>query len=98
MNLEQLNQKVCTLLRPCEKGSWPDVRDRLNLLLRGWSAYFNYGTTQIAYRAIERHVYERVRHFLVDRHKMSSRGIWQFPSERVFGQLGVFLPRPILQA
>ena len=95
---ERLKQKVRKLLRPGEKGSWPDVRDRLNLLLRGWSAYFNYGSTQIPYRAIERHVYERVRHFLVDRHKMSSRGIRRFPSERVFGEMGVFLPRPIPQA
>src|SRR5271165_3768248 len=26
------------------KGTWPDVRDRLNRLLLGWSAYFGYGT------------------------------------------------------
>ncbi|MGD8764674.1 MAG: group II intron maturase-specific domain-containing protein [Desulfobacteraceae bacterium] len=79
----------------CEKGAWPDVRDRLNALLRGWFTYFCYGTTQIAYRAVERNVYNRVRRFLVERHKMRSRGIHRFPSERVFGELGVLLPRPM---
>jgi len=92
---KRVKRKVRALLRPGEKGAWPDVRDRLNGLLRGWCSYFNYGTTQIAYRGVERNVYNRVRYFLVQRHKMSSRGIRRFPSERVFGELGVLLPRPI---
>jgi RNA-directed DNA polymerase len=93
-SIKRLKQKVRAMLSPCEKGAWPDVRDRLNALLRGWSAYFCYGTTQIAYRAVERNVYNRVRRFLVSRHKVRSRGIHRFPSERVFGELGVLLPRP----
>jgi RNA-directed DNA polymerase len=93
-SVKRLKQKVRTMLSPCEKGAWPDVRDRLNALLRGWSTYFCYGTTQIAYRAVERNVYNRVRRFLVSRHKVRSRGIHRFPSERVFGELGVLLPRP----
>jgi RNA-directed DNA polymerase len=48
-------------------GRWPEVRDRLNRLLRGWTAYFGYGTRLPAYRAIDNHVYERVRRF-VGRH------------------------------
>ncbi|MBW2580904.1 MAG: group II intron reverse transcriptase/maturase [Deltaproteobacteria bacterium] len=98
VSVSRLRQKVKTLLRPCEKGAWPDVRDRLNALLRGWSTYFCYGTTMIAYRAVERNVYNRVRRFLVERHKVRSRGIHRFPSERVFGELGVILPRPIKPA
>ncbi len=86
------------LLRPCEKGACPDVRDRLNALLRGWCTYFCYGTTMIAYRAVERNVYNRTRRFLVERYKVQSRGIRRFPSERVFGELGVMLPRPIKPA
>jgi Group II intron, maturase-specific domain len=30
---------------------WETVRDRLNQLLRGWAAYFAYGTRLMAYRA-----------------------------------------------
>ena len=52
----------------------------------------------IAYRAVERNVYNRVRRFLVQRHKVRSRGNLRYPSERVFGELGVMLPRPIRPA
>ena len=94
-SVRRLKQKVRGILRPGEKGAWPDVSKRLNALLRGWCAYFCYGSTQIAYRAVERNVYDRVRLFLVARHKVHSRGIRRFPSEKVFGELGVLLPRPM---
>jgi len=57
----RLKRKVQALLRPGEKGAWPEVRDRLNLLLRGWCLYFSYGSTQPTYRALERNVYNRGR-------------------------------------
>jgi RNA-directed DNA polymerase len=34
-SVKRLKGKVRTLLKPCEKGSWPEVRDRLNKLLIG---------------------------------------------------------------
>ena len=95
VSITRLKRKVREQLKPQEKGPWPEVCKRLNALLKGWSAYFSYGTTQPAFRAVERNVYERVRRFLVQRHRMRSRGIRRFPSERVFGEMGVFLPRPI---
>ena len=94
-SIGRLKEKVNQILRPSEKGTWPEVRDRLNALLRGWCTYFSYGTAQIADRAVERNVYDRVRLFLVRRHKVRARGIRRYSSERVFGELGVFLPRPI---
>ena len=97
-SLGRLKAKVRNILRPGEKGAWPEVRDRLNALLRGWCTYFCYGTTMITYRAVERNVYNRVRRFLVQRHKVRSRGNLRFPSERVFGELGVMLPRPVRPA
>lgn len=97
-SMRRLKYKVRYVLRPCEKGTWPDVRDRLNALLRGWCLYFSHGTTQPAYRAVERNVHNRVRSFLVKRHKVRSRGIRRFSSERVFGELGVLLPRPMRMA
>jgi RNA-directed DNA polymerase len=95
VSIDRLKIKVGELLKPGEKGTWPEVCKRLNAVVRGWSAYFSYGTTQPAFRSVERNVYERVRRFLVQRHKMRSRGIRRFPSERVFGEMGVLLPRPI---
>ena len=86
----RLKAKVSDILVPGNIGAWPEVRDRLNRLLRGWSTYFGYGTRLPAYRAVDNHVYDRVRHFLVRRHKVPSHGTRRFPREAVFGALGVF--------
>jgi RNA-directed DNA polymerase len=88
-SLLRLKAKVSDLLVPGNTSAWPEVRDRLNRLLRGWSTYFGYGTRLPAYRAIDNHVYDRVRHFLVRRHKVPSHGTNRFPRETVFGALGV---------
>ena len=86
----RLKAKVSDILVPGNIGAWPEVRDRLNRLLRGWSTYFGYGTRLPAYRAVDNHVYDRTRHFLVRRHKVPSHGTRRFPREAVFGALGVF--------
>jgi RNA-directed DNA polymerase len=65
------------------------VRDRLNALLRGWSAYFSYGTLTPAHRAVDGYVCARVQHFLARRHKLPGHGVGRFPWRRVFGELGV---------
>ncbi len=85
-----LRLKASDILVPGNMGTWLDVRDRLNRLLRGWSTYFCYGTRLPAYRAVDNHVYDHVRHFLVRRHKVPSHGTRRFPRETVFGALGVF--------
>lgn len=94
-SVQRLKTKVSDLLVPGNMGAWPDVRDRLNRLLRGWTTYFGYGTRLSAYRAIDNHVYDRVRHFLVRRHKVPSHGTGRFPSEAVFGTLGVLRLRRV---
>jgi RNA-directed DNA polymerase len=88
-SVQRLKTKVGELLVPGNKGPWPVVRDQLNRLLRGWSTYFSYGTRLSAYRAIDNHVYDRVRHFLVRRHKVPGRGTQRFSHDTVFGELGV---------
>ncbi|WGS18632.1 MULTISPECIES: group II intron reverse transcriptase/maturase [unclassified Bradyrhizobium] len=88
-SVQRLKAKVSDILVPGNTGCWLDVRDRLNRLLRGWSTYFGYGTRKPAYRTVDNHVYERVRGFLVRRHKVPSRGTRLFPREAVFGALGV---------
>ncbi len=85
----RLRDKVGEILVHRNKGAWPEVRDRLNRLLRGWTSYFGYGTRLQAYRAIDHHVYDRVRNFLVHRHKVQRRGTHRLPAETVFGELGV---------
>jgi RNA-directed DNA polymerase len=91
----RLKTKVSDLLVPGNMGAWPEVRDRLNRLLGGWAAYFSHGTRMPAYRAVDNHVYDRVRHFLVRRHKVPSLGTNRFPAEAVFGALGVLRLRRV---
>ena len=45
-----------------KRGEWEEVRARLNQILRGWSAYFRYGSRATAYREVNNYVSERVRH------------------------------------
>lgn len=88
-SVSRLRLKVGDLLSRNTVSPWPEVRDRLNAVLRGWSNYFCCGTRYFAYRAVDHYVYERVRHFLRRRHKVSSRGTSRFPDHVLFGKLGV---------
>jgi RNA-directed DNA polymerase len=94
-SVQRIKTKIGELLVPRNNASWPSVRDRLNALLRGWSAYFSYGTRLQPYRAIDNYVYERVRHFLTRRHKVQGRGTRQFPDDYVFENLGVLRLRRV---
>jgi RNA-directed DNA polymerase len=91
----RIKEKVGDLLVPSNVGTWPEVRDRLNRMLRGWSAYYSYGTRMPAYRAIDNYVYQSVRNFLRRRHKVQSRGTGRFSDEVVFGELGVLRLRRV---
>jgi RNA-directed DNA polymerase len=91
----RIKEKVGDLLAPSNVGTWPEVRDRLNRMLRGWSAYYSYGTRMPAYRAIDNYVYQSVRNFLRRRHKVQSRGTTRFSDEVVFGELGVLRLRRV---
>ncbi len=94
-SVQRLKMRVGEVLVPGNQTPWPDICAQLNRLLRGWSAYFSHGTRRAAYRAIDNHVYQNVRYFLIRRHKMSTRGITRFPAEAVFGKLGVLRLRRV---
>ena len=72
-----------------------EVRKRLNAVLRGWSAYFGYGTRLMAYRTVDNYVDNAVRCFLRRRHKVRGRGTNRFSAERIFGSLGVLRLRRV---
>ena len=88
-SVARLKGKVNDLLYRGNPTPWPDIRDGLNRMLRGWTAYYNQGTRVSAYQAVDNHVLHRVRHFLVKRHKDPSRGTRRFTRRTVFGELGV---------
>jgi RNA-directed DNA polymerase len=88
-SVQRLKDKVSEILIPANQDPWPEVRDRLVQMLRGWSGYFRYGSHYATDRVIEGHVYDRVRDFLARRHKVPTRGTRRFSKEAVFGTLGV---------
>jgi RNA-directed DNA polymerase len=94
-SVARLRRKVNEVLVAGNQGTWPEVRDRLNSILRGWSSYFNYGTRLLAYRAVDNHVAARVRHFLRRRHQMPSRGTRVLADQVIFGPLGVLRLRRV---
>ena len=94
-SVQRLKTKVGDLLGSGNKAPWPEVRDRLNRLLLGWSAYFGYGTRLPAYRAVDNHVCDRVRAFLRKRHKVQGRGAKRFSDDQVFGAFGVLRLRRV---
>jgi len=97
-SVARIKQKVGDLLVPNNVEAWSEVRDRLNQILRGWSAYFSYGTTTEAYRAVDYYVYESVRHYLRRRHHVPTRGTTHFSRDAVYGKLGVVQLRRIRMA
>jgi RNA-directed DNA polymerase len=88
-SVQRLKAKISELLVPGNKGAWDEVRARLNRILRGWSAYFSYGALASAYEAVDRHVYDRARNFLRQRHKAHGRGVDRFSREHIYGELAV---------
>jgi RNA-directed DNA polymerase len=94
-SVQRLKQKVGEILVPGNQAPWPEVRDQLNSLLRGWSSYFSYGTRLIAYRAADNHVYHSVRRFLRRRHKVQSQGTRRFSDEAVHEEYGVLRLRRV---
>ena len=88
--VKRVKGRIRQILRPGNQGPWGEVKEELNRVVRGWANYFSYGTRAKAYRAVDRYVSERVRHFLGRRHKVPARGTRRYPAERIFGELGVF--------
>jgi len=86
---QRLKGKVNTLLDVRNKDPRGDVLRRLNQLLIGWSGYFSYGTRLQAYRVVDNHVYDRVRHFLRKRHKVQTRATQVFSRQMLYEDLGL---------
>ena len=71
---------------------WEDIARTLNRTVRGWAAYFSYGSVAKARHDVTLHLYHTVRRFLRRRHTIAGPGYRQFPIQDVFGKLGVRSP------
>jgi len=88
-SLKRIKTRIGDLLVPGNMAPWTEVRDKLNSVLAGWVAYFYYGSSDPAHRAVDHYVSERIRDFLARRHKEAGRGTNRFTKDAIFGELGV---------
>ena len=63
-SVQRLKDKIGGVLVPGNVAPWPEVRDQLNSMLRGWSQYFSYDTRMSAYKTIDHHVYGQVSRYV----------------------------------
>ena len=84
-SIQRFKTKTGNLLVPANTDPWPEVLDKLNSMLRGWSNYFSYGTQRRIHRGVDRYAYERVRDFLARRHKVAGRGTRRSSCEAAYG-------------
>src|SRR3982751_3166504 len=57
-SVQRLKTRIGDLLVPSNIDPWPEVCDKLNRSLRGWSNYFGYGSRSKAYRSVDQYVFE----------------------------------------
>lgn len=81
--VQRLKERVREALRQGVVAPWPEVASNINRTLRGWGAYFSYGTRSKTYRAVDCFVACAVRGFLQRRHKVPSRGTRRFSDQEI---------------
>lgn len=97
-SIDRVKGKLHEVLSPWNVGTWPEVAKRVNRILAGWSNYFSHGTCYHAYRAVDNHLYDRVRHFLRRRHKIRSGGTSLLPTGKSLRDWGIVRLLDVMQS
>jgi RNA-directed DNA polymerase len=68
----------------------------VNRVVRGWMNYFSYGTLWKTYTKLERFLQQRLRDWLVHKHRVGSRGECRYPAPYLYETLGLVNPCHVL--
>ncbi len=97
-SLKRIRERIhelTTAATTCQ--SETDLIDALNRVIRGWCYYFRYGTLSNAYRNVEAYLKDRLRQWLIRKHKGQGRGMRRYPDEHL-DKLGLQRPQSLLAA
>jgi len=75
--------------------SWQSAEQmvrKVNRVLRGWMNYFDYGSLWKAYQRVQRFLQQRMRGWLVHKHRVGTRGERRFPADYMYVKLGLINP------
>jgi RNA-directed DNA polymerase len=79
--------------------SWQNAGELVgdvNRVVRGWINYFSYGTLWKAYTKLECFLQQRLRGWLVHKHRVGSRGECRYPATYLYETLGLVNPCRVL--
>ncbi len=85
--VKRFKQALRTVLHAGNHAPLDEVVEAVNRKLRGWAEYFSIGTLEPTYRTLDHYTSERLRTFLVRRHKVPGRGTRRFSYPYLYEEL-----------